>query len=928
MTEERISIYKLPMEKIIEQNKALNNYTDEEAIMNGELVPISRSQLTGKINDYYQEHNLYELRVRDAIVNIVVPSASGRQAKIVANTYGELAHTGFNINGKHYIRLCAGSGQLRNNTITYIWDVMHPYITEALYCGISPEDLGKDFSVSKWNAYVGLSESGMSFLETPPRVCVVSDYEEIKPHLPIDYIETVKTSGRRNRKIDKIITRHYYDDPEMNFDPLNSFDGQGLADPSWMAKVAAELGYLHDDRGYVPSEYILRAPWCKGLVVAFDFKAYCHENSVSYITDVYGDKHNVDDIDVLLTTSQFKMWKAYKKYGGWDYHRESMQRYNLKWGVVIANKEKDDEYRALNYQYIQALNLTDDDIVELCKPTETLLTNLCSGHIETVYKTLVGFSNYTEGATTDDNETTNGDNKVSASLLQRAIAHNYELLNDSYIQTLIYREAETKFNNAKIGKLLCRGGYSFIVSDPVAQIQHIIKSHAVDREVDIEVTGLIPAHTIYSNYWNHVKPVTNEVVLMRSPLVDSSEVTVCRLVNTPDMEKWYSHIKSGLILSIFDVNTLALQNCDFDGDRCFSSNNPILIRGAQKDPVPILYPSAGAQLKGEINFESMIEADIRGLNSAVGSLSNQATCLYALRDNYSKDSPEYEELSRRIKIVSELVGVEIDKIKTGIPPQKPSAWNKERMPYEQFDSCDGDNKISIAPSCSLEEQERIRKHNALIPDCKPMFMRYIYDALNRDLIKYDKAFDNTSKYNNGIRLLELLNAEYDALDTESQKALDKYFKFLPAIDSPCNMNKICRRFEQLQKHLQKSKGSKNMLPLYTTSQKLDEEVLSQLKEIIDLFQRQKRFITRSNNTVNIDSNKQIAKDTKERFDALYAHIRDKVMSLVDGDVQEAYNYLVELNRRNCCSESTVWALLDDAMLFVIPPKKYNEEDAA
>ena len=324
----------------------------------------------------------------------------------------------------------------------------------------------------------------------------------------------------------------------------------------------------------------------------------------------------------------------------------------------------------------------------------------------------------------------------------------------------------------------------------------------------------------------------------------------------------------------------------------------------------------------------MIEADIRGLNSAVGSLSNQATCLYALRDNYSKDSPEYEELSRRIKIVSELVGVEIDKIKTGIPPQKPSAWNKERMPYEQFDSCDGDNKISIAPSCSLEEQERIRKHNALIPDCKPMFMRYIYDALNRDLIKYDKAFDNTSKYNNGIRLLELLNAEYDALDTESQKALDKYFKFLPAIDSPCNMNKICRHFEQLQKHLQKSKGSKNMLPLYTTSQKLDEEVLSQLKEIIDLFQRQKRFITRSNNTVNIDSNKQIAKDTKERFDALYAHIRDKVMSLVGGDVQEAYNYLVELNRRNCCSESTVWALLDDAMLFVIPPKKYNEEDAA
>lgn len=926
MTEERISIYKLPMEKIIEQNKTLHNYTDEEAIMNGELVPISQSQLTGKIYDYYREYDLQGLRVRDAIVNVVVPSASGKQAKVVANTYGELAHTGFKINGKHYVRLCAGSGQLRNNTITYIWDVMHRYITESLYCGISPEDLGKEFSVSKWNAYVGLSESGMSFLKEPPRVCVVSDYEEIKPHLPIDYIETVKTSGKRNRKIDKVITRHYYDDPDMDFSPLNSFDGQGLADPSWVAKVAVELGYLHDDHGYVPSEYILRAPWCKGLVVAFDFKEYCHENSVSTITDVYGQEYCVDDIDVLLTTSQFKMWKAYKKYGGWNYHRESMQKHNLKWGVVIANKERDDEYRALNYQYIQALNLTDDDIVELCKPTESLLSNLCSGHIETVYKTLVGFSDYASDNESDNSEA--GDNKVSASLLQRVIAHNYELLNDSYIQGLIYREAETKFNNAKIGKLLCRGGYSFIISDPVAQIQHIIKSHAVDGNTDIEVAGLIPPHEIYSNYWNHVKPLSKEVVLMRSPLVDSSEVTVCGLANSPDMEKWYSHIKSGLILSIFDVNTLALQNCDFDGDRCFSSNNPILIKGAQDNPVPILYPSAGTQLKGEINFESMIEADIRGLNSAVGSLSNNATCLYALRDNYPKDSQEYEELSRRIKIVSELVGVEIDKIKTGVPPQKPSAWNKERMPYEQFDSCDGESRISVAPSCSMEEQERIRKHNALIPDGKPMFMRYIYDSLNRDLIKYDKAFDNTIKFNNGVRLVDLLNSEYDALDDGGQKVLDRYFRFLPAIDSPCNMNKICRRFEQLQRNLRKAKGAKNMLSQYVISQEFDESILAQLKEIIDIFQRQKRFITRANNTINTDSNKQIAKDTKERFNALYAHIRDKVMTLFDGDIQVVYNYLVELNNRNHCSASTVWALLDDAMLSVIPPRKYRKEDVA
>lgn len=917
MAEERIFIYKIPMDKIIGHDYNIEQYTDEEAIVSGELVPISNSQLTGKIYDYFTENRLDGMRVRDAIINIVVPSASGKQAKRVAATYGELAHSGFNFNRRHYVRLCAGSGQLRHNTVTYVWDVMYRYLTEALYCGISPKDLGEDFSVSKWNAYVGLSESGMHFLKSAPRVCIISDYEEVKPHLPVDYIETVRSGGRKN-KVSKTITRYDYDDPDMDFAPLNSFDGQGLADPTWMKDVAMELGYLKESSGYVPSEYILRAPWCKGLVVAFDFKAYCHENGVTSITDVYGQSYDVEDIDVLLSTSQFKMWKMYGKLGGWKYHQESMKKYNLRWGVVIANREKDDDFRALNYQYIQALDLDDEDIDGLCEPTEDLLTRLCSGDIETVYRTLVGFHGLS-----DDNAPA-----PSTSLLQKAVAHNYELMNDAHIQTLIYREAESKFNGAKIGKLLCRGGYSFIVSDPVAQIQHIIRSHAANGNKDIEITGMIPAHTIYSAYWNRVHPAPSKVVLMRSPLVDSSEVTVCELFRTPEADKWYSHIKSGLVLSIFDLNTLALQNCDFDGDRCFSSNNEILIKGAQENPVPILYPSAGAQLKGAITHNSIVDADIRGLNSAVGSLSNQATCLYALRAKYRKGSPEYEELSRRIKIVSELVGVEIDKIKTGIPPMKPSDWNKERIPYEQFNDVNGDNATMKVPACSQEEQIRILRHNALIPENKPLFMRYIYSAMDKDLLKYDKAFDNASKYNDGIRLIDLLSADYDSLSENDKRTVNRYHRNLPAIDAPCTMNKICRRFELLQKDLKRRKDVRNMLLDYATEQELDEGMLNRIGEIIDLFQRQKRFITKVNNTTNFDSNKQIANDTKEQLDILHTYIREQIMELTGGDVQSAYNYLAELMRRNKCAESTVWALLDDAILTIVPAKTYKREVAA
>lgn len=112
MAVEQICIYKLSMEKIMEYGNSIDGYTDEQAIMCGELVPISTSQLTGKIYDYYSEKGLGGLTVKDAIVNIVVPTANGKNAKKVAEAYSELAHHGFDLNGRHYVRLCAGSDSL------------------------------------------------------------------------------------------------------------------------------------------------------------------------------------------------------------------------------------------------------------------------------------------------------------------------------------------------------------------------------------------------------------------------------------------------------------------------------------------------------------------------------------------------------------------------------------------------------------------------------------------------------------------------------------------------------------------------------------------------------------------------------------------------------------------------------------------------
>ena len=52
------------------------------------------------------------------------------------------------------------------------------------------------------------------------------------------------------------------------------------------------------------------------------------------------------------------------------------------------------------------------------------------------------------------------------------------------------------------------------------------------------------------------------------------------------------------------------------------------------------------------------------------------------------------------------------------------------------------------------------------------------------------------------------------------------------------------------------------------------------------------------------------------------------MTLLGGDVQAAYNYLVELVRRKQCLEATVWVLMDDLIFRIIPPKPCCKEAAA
>ena len=539
-------IYKIPSNKITK----LKKYSFKDASRDGNIVSIGDNLVLAKIREYYGDksdhvslyNKVQEIRRQMKEIRKQPTSAKNLEnikklqsqldsmlfvddiinIKVMAKKeYRELGRNGFDLNGRHYVRFMVGSGQMRRNTVTFINENILGYMTEKLMCGL--DNKIKTINLAKLSAYFALSFSSVLWVREP-RVCVVKDFNTIVPKQKVNFLKE-EESGMTIHQIEK----------DME---LNSADGQGLISPE-MAKLWAEDMHLN----YTPCSFVVRTVFVKGNLVPFDFKEYAKEHGITTIKDRYGTEYNINDVDVLLSESQFKMAKYYSSWEGYlSYHRS----YNLKWGVARYNKEFDDEYVLTNYQYIQVLNLNKEEIDGLISYTADWIKNICSGNLEYALAYSIGVKNPTSGV--DDIINSCG------SLFTKAIIKNPEMLKDGFVQRKIYNSIKESIRQAKIGRIWVKGNYQFMISDPVAQCRSAL---------GLSPDGLIPANCVYSNFWN-TRTNSDEVVCCRSPLTHYSEVNPLKLFKSEETNKWYKYIYSGMIYSIYDISVMKFADSDFD----------------------------------------------------------------------------------------------------------------------------------------------------------------------------------------------------------------------------------------------------------------------------------------------------------------------------------------------------------------------------
>lgn len=636
---------------------------------------------------------------------------------------------GFTINGVRYHRLLGTNGGVKNETIVFISDKHGDEIRRRIDNG---RDMEKELVPAKLEAYKALACSASIPVSSPRGLLVVNDCET-------EFLANII-----------YLNDEVGDEPIMearNGVPvqLNESDGYGLMLPSLADRWASELG-IH----YRPSGVNTRFSWEKGMVFCFDFLEFAEQVAGQYLVkDVWGDEHDIRDVELILTSSMLKLWDSYTSC---EHYLQCCKENKYQFSVTkVCPRELESEHN-LNYQFIQVYDLSDEDIDELIRPTMDELKDILYADY---HKTIL----FLKGA---------GLNEQNIQRLEddyiKALMIEPELLHDPYIQSKIFQLIKNRINEAKVGVIKVHGNYSIVSGDPYSLCQSIF---------GLEVTGILKEGEIYNAYW--AEQGSEKLACFRAPMSCANNVRAVIPNRSDEARHWYQYMTTSTVLNSWDTIAHALNGCDKDGDLVMLTDNRVLVDNLR--PLPALMCVQRKAQKKVVDESDFIQANINSFGDDIGRITNRITSMFEVQSHYPEDSEEYRILDYRIKCGQLLQQNAIDKAKGIVSKPMPREWHD----YHR--------------AASIEDPKKRALYISILADKKPYFMRYIYPDLMRQYNTYIKTANKNVLREFQLTLDELLSIPDSELTDHQREFLRLYHLKMPVGMGDCVMNRICRRFE-------------------------------------------------------------------------------------------------------------------------------------
>lgn len=514
-----------------------------------DLVALSSSALTSSLNISDEETS-------DTIVIVTVDQSFMMR---------DLINDGFFYNGEEYILYSASAGQLRKKKIMFVEKTALAKALPKLTNGLTIEIINSlgGVNINKWSAYLALSTSATKIWKGVDlnRICIVDDFETTLKNREVDYID----ENYEIHRIKKDVT-------------IPHTDGFGMMHPS----------FCRDTR-------MIRAPWIKGLVSPMDFRSFVRTfNGKETIEDIWGESYHIDDLDIILTKSQFKMWKY---YDSWEDYKYKFKENECEFRYMIPESKKDLRLNAmLNYQMWNTLDIDNrvgfaekmlsDDKCKIEKAHSEVNSMLDMFHVDKDYKR----NNH----------------------LQKALYLYPPILKNNGFKKMLKDNITARKKEMRQGRVKINGVYTFIIPDVFAWCEYLF--------LDIEYPdGLLCDGEVSCKLVNKDK----DIVVNRSPHL-YKEWCIRKNIKEKEHIRWF--IGKGVYTSVHDMISKQLF-FDVDGDIGLVIENDDIVRVAKdtmKDVVPLDFrlEKAPAQI---INNKNIYESYNLAFGANIGYYSNLIT---------------------------------------------------------------------------------------------------------------------------------------------------------------------------------------------------------------------------------------------------------------------------------------------------------------
>ena len=836
---------------------------------NEEYINSLKSQLKEE-QEKSKEENVDKRAIKKAIKNIINNILKAQLQDYICNVvfdsdkdYDKYSKDGFKLNGEKYVLLLGTAGGIKNNTVMFVKESIHDELEKRI-------NNGADFSIpmlpSKLMAYKSLVFSASTPVTNTDKILVVKDV--------ITRFKDKATYIKFNEEIDRPLVTDV-DDFDVE---VNACDGCGLINPKLAKKWSEDLHLDYNCTGFV-----IRNSWVKGVLTSFNFYEYCNtreDMKESKIIDVWGREHTVEDlkdIDIIMNESMFKLYKHYKSL---EEYLENCNNNGYEFSITKEVPDVLDNERMLNYQYIQCLDLEDEEIDRLInKDIKEIKEVIGENYIKSIL--------FGKGVNLNDKNVW-GNNTDDLHI--KALMINKDAINDRYIRDKIKRAITKRVDLLKTGKISVNGNYQIAIGEPIIQLESAF---------GLEPKGLLKRGEFYIKYWKNrnVKRVGG----FRSPMSCKSNARIMNISYDKEVEKWYGGIKNMIIFNAWDTSMSAFNGEDFDGDINFTTDNKIIIDGIFDLPA-IFCEGASANKISNPTKEDFIHCIKKSFGNKVGSVTNFGSSCYDKMSIFDKDSDKYKEIDYRIKCIQFYQQECIDSAKNGKPPRPiPSYWHNfkdDKLKYE-IDEETGD---------ILNEKE-VNLFKKTLTEKKPYYFRYIYKDVNK---QYSDFIENTeiNSLRNFRKTIEELKATKNKTEKEIE-FLEWYDKNIPLSNNPCVINKIAHKVETSFSgdFTFERKSNKFDYSIYKND-KSYKPTNSEIKNIINLY---KDYVSMNQNQRSkIDYNDK--EDTLSSNDDRYEEMRNRLISIIPNK-EHLLNVMIDLAYKNKkISDSFVWNVMGDEII--------------